>query len=886
MTRFALMLVALICGPAVVLADNADADKTSSTPKVIVYTGAKILTAAGKVYDPGTLIVSGGKIQAVGPAAKIKIPKDAKTYDLKGRVIIPGLVDTHSHIGVAGRAGGDSDVNESTGPVQAIIRALDSINPFDPSIRMATAGGITTANIMPGSANVIGGQTLYLKLHGHSVDSMFLGTPDNLGGLKMANGENPKRSYGSRGQAPATRMKIASLQRSEYIKAQEYKRKWDEYREKLSKAEEATPPAVDLGMEPLVEVLEHRRTVHFHTHRADDILTVLRLKKEFGFDLVIQHGTETFKVLDQVAAAGVPVSLTIVDSPGGKAEVVDWLDEAGALMHKAGIKVLVNTDDPVTESRFFLRTAATAVRGGLPEDEALKAITLYSAEAMKLDHRIGSLEKGKDADFVVLSGKPFSVYTRVMQTYIEGRKVFDLTHPLDRSFQTGGFRLAGSGEPLPKTKPISREPLGIEAPALPATPKAKVEKKGGKDLVILAGRVYPVSSDPIDDGVVYVRGGKIVHVGTRKGFMIPAKAKVVSAAIVTPGLIDAYSVVPLNGIYNIPADQDANESSGVVQSDLRVLDGFNPNEPLLRYLLQNGVTVIHACPGQRNVIAGQSGLFRTYGQAADEMVVRFPQAMVFNLGNSSKGKGARTGTRMGVVATIREKLTAAVNHQREQERKDENEGTKIDLEKDPLVALLNQEMKALFVAHQANDIQTAMRLIDDYKLDGQLGMGTEAFRIIDQVKQSGLPILLHPTMQKSMSMEKANTFTGQAAYLAKQKVPFAFCSSYEGYVPKTRVIRFEAAMAAAHGLGFNQALKAMTLDAAKILDIDEQYGSLEVGKTADLVLYNGDPLEHATLTTHVIVDGNVVFDRSAVPVVPLMQRLYWNTSESGCCLSF
>ncbi|PHR98117.1 MAG: amidohydrolase [Blastopirellula sp.] len=832
------------------------------------------------------MIVAGGKIKEIGPASKIKVPKDAKTIDLKGRVIIPGLVDSHSHIGVAGRAGGDSDTNEGTGPVQAIVRALDSINPFDPSIRMATAGGITTANIMPGSANVIGGQTLYLKLHGHSVDSMFLGTPDNLGGLKMANGENPKRSYGSRGQAPATRMKIASLQRSEYIKAQEYKRKWDEYREKLSKAEEAIPPAIDLGMEPLVEVLEHRRTVHFHTHRADDILTVLRLKKEFGFDLVIQHGTETYKVLKEVAAAGVPVSLTIVDSPGGKAEVVDWLDEAGAIMHKAGIKVLVNTDDPVTESRFFLRTAATAVRGGLPEDEALKAVTLYSAEAMKLDHRIGSLEKGKDADFVVLSGAPFSVYTLVLQTYIEGRKVFDTNKPLDRSYQTGGFRLAGSGEPLPKAKPIAHNPINVKAPALPGNAKSRKSKTSTKDLVVLAGRVYPVSSDPIDDGVVHVQDGKIVHVGPRKGFKIPPKAKVVSAAVVTPGLIDAYSVVPLNGIYNIPADQDANETSGVVQSDLRVLDGFNPNEPLLRYLLQNGVTVIHACPGQRNVIAGQSGVFRTYGHAADSMVIRFPQAMVFNLGNSSKGKGSRTNTRMGVVATIREKLTAAVNYQREQAEKDENEGTKIDLAKDPLVAMLNQEMKALFVAHQANDIQTAMRLIDDYKLDGQLGMGTEAFRIIDQVKQAKLPILLHPTMQKSMSMEKANTFTGQAAFLASKNVPFAFCSSYEGYVPKTRVIRFEAAMAAAHGLGFKQALQAMTLDAAKILEIDEHYGSLEVNKTADLVLYNGDPLEHATLTTHVIVDGKVVFDRSAAPLVPLMQRLYWNTSESGCCLSF
>lgn len=181
--------------------------------------------------------------------------------------------------------------------------------------------------------------------------------------------------------------------------------------------------------------------MHFHTHRADDILTVLRLKDEFNFELVIQHGTESYKVLKEIAKHNVPVSMTIPDSPGGKAEVVDLTESCGADLAKAGIKVLVNTDDPVTESRFLLRTAAIPIRGGLSPELALKSVTLAAAQALHLDGQIGSLEKGKDADFVVLSGDPFSVYSRVLETYIDGKPVFRLSDEKERRYQVGGFAL-------------------------------------------------------------------------------------------------------------------------------------------------------------------------------------------------------------------------------------------------------------------------------------------------------------------------------------------------------------------------------------------------------------------------------------------------------------
>ncbi|MBC7820187.1 MAG: amidohydrolase, partial [Planctomycetaceae bacterium] len=500
LVRLAIILVAIQWIP------NSD----PAIAEVLAFRGARIHTAAGPVIESGTLIIDDGRIVAVGPNDQVPLPVGAKVIDASGKVIIPGLVDSHSHLGVYSRPAltANSDGNETTDPITSIVRALDSLNPFDPGIRMANAGGITTANIMPGSANVIGGQTIYVKLRGYSPEQMWFETPHVLGGLKMANGENPKRAYGGKGKAPSTRMKVAALQRAELIKAQEYLAKWERYRQKLADNEQAsaadktdtkkddptTPPERNIALEPLVEVLQKKRTVHFHTHRADDILTVLRLRREFGFDLVIQHGTESYKVLDEIAKEGVPISLTIPDSPGGKAEVVGFIEECAAELTKAGIKVHVNTDDPVTESRFLLRTAAITVRGGLSPDEALKTVTINPAQALKLDHRVGSLEIGKDADFAILSGEPFSAYTRVLETYIDGKRAFSLDNEADRSFQTGGFASLNKSR-LPEFKPLTPLPPATKAPAQPGL--SKVATADSTEFVILANRLHTVASGTI-----------------------------------------------------------------------------------------------------------------------------------------------------------------------------------------------------------------------------------------------------------------------------------------------------------------------------------------------------------------------------------------------------
>ncbi|HEX7117273.1 MAG TPA: amidohydrolase family protein [Longimicrobiales bacterium] len=392
----------------------------------IAFTGARILPITGEPIENGVLVVRDGKIVAVGAAGSVDIPGDAEVHDATGRVIMPGLVDTHSHIG-----GGDG--GDRSAPMHADVRILDAIDARDEGIQKAQAGGITTANVMPGSGHLMSGQTAYLKLRDGRTIYDLLYCDDILteicGGMKMANGTNP------RGEPPfpGTRAKAAAIVRAKFVEAQEY-------REKL-RAADGDPekmPARDLEMEALVQVLDGERVVHFHTHRHDDILTALRLAEEFGFRIVLQHVSEAWKIADEIAASGAPASIIVLDAPGGKLEAIDVRSENGAALEKAGALVGFHTDDGITDSRLFLRSAGMAVRYGMSRDAALYALTMAGARMLDLEDRIGSLEPGKDADFIVLSGDPLSVYTRVLETWVEGTKVFDLSDPRDYIYAVGG----------------------------------------------------------------------------------------------------------------------------------------------------------------------------------------------------------------------------------------------------------------------------------------------------------------------------------------------------------------------------------------------------------------------------------------------------------------
>ena len=413
---------AVIAFISIVLAGSGQAQE-----RPMAFVGAKIIPIAGPEIERGVLVIRDGKILAVGAEGSTDIPAGADRIDVSGKVIMPGLVDSHSHIGEASGA-------DSSGPIQPDARILDALNVRDSGIQKAQAGGLTTVNVMPGSGHLLSGQTLYIKLRdGLIVDDVLIHNADGsiAGGVKMANGTNPRR--GENG-FPGTRARSAALMRAQLVKAQDY-------RDKIRRAgsDESKLPPRDLGLETLVDVLEGRRTVHFHTHRHDDIMTALRLAEEFGFRVVLQHVSEGARVAEQIAAAGVPASVIVIDSPGGKLETQNLLITMPGLLERAGVWVGLHTDDGITDSRLFLRSAALAVRSGMSRKGALEAVTISNARMLDLDDRVGSLERGKDADFIVLSGDPLSVWTVVGQTWVEGRKVFDRDNPEDRNWAVGGW---------------------------------------------------------------------------------------------------------------------------------------------------------------------------------------------------------------------------------------------------------------------------------------------------------------------------------------------------------------------------------------------------------------------------------------------------------------
>lgn len=399
-----------------------------------VFEGAEIISVAGDPIPDGILIVQNGEIIDVGAAGSVSIPDNAVRQDVSGKVIMPGLVDSHSHIG-------EGDGGDRSSALHPDVRIMDTINPGSDSFRQALSGGITSVNVMPGSGHLMSGQTVYLKLRkADTIEEMLLITDEETGiygGLKMANGTN---SIGGSGPFPGTRARSAAMVRSLFMEAREYKAKID-----AAEDDPEEMPSRNLRMEPLVEVLEGKRIVHNHTHRHDDILTAMRLADEFGYRMVLQHVSEGWKIADEIAESGYPASIIVLDSPGGKHEAVNLIYENGAVLEEAGADVGYHTDAGITDSRLFLRSAAFGVRAGMSREKALEALTLANARMMDVDHRVGSLESGKDADFLVLSGDPLSVYTHVEETWIEGEKVFDRSDPSDKAYAVGGYEIKQTG---------------------------------------------------------------------------------------------------------------------------------------------------------------------------------------------------------------------------------------------------------------------------------------------------------------------------------------------------------------------------------------------------------------------------------------------------------
>jgi imidazolonepropionase-like amidohydrolase len=462
-----LVCFTLLTLPAALLAHAAESSAVGAdAPSVIVIQNATILTVSHGTIERASILIKDGKIAEVG--ASVKAPKDAQVIDAAGQFVIPGIVDCHSHIGV------DGSVNEGSISVSSIVNIADVLNPDDVDIYRDLAGGVTVANVLHGSANAIGGQTIVIKLRwGQPASKLpFEGA---LPGIKFALGENPKRSNFSRGtpRYPATRMGVEETIRGAFAEARDYKASWDLYNKRTAAGEKnLIPPRRDLRLEPLVEVLEGKRYVHSHCYREDEILMLLRVAKEFGFKVrTFQHVLEGYKVADEIAASGAGAS-TFSDWWAYKVEAYDAIPYNAALMTRRGVLVSVNSDD-AEEATHLNQEAAKSIKfGGLSRDEALKLVTLNPAIQLGIDKRVGSIDTGKDADLVIYNHDPLSDYAVVQKTLIDGRVYFDR----QRDIADRAAREKEKKALLDKQKKSEKKPEAGEAGKKPGESKPEEKK--------------------------------------------------------------------------------------------------------------------------------------------------------------------------------------------------------------------------------------------------------------------------------------------------------------------------------------------------------------------------------------------------------------------------
>jgi imidazolonepropionase-like amidohydrolase len=404
---------------------------------VVAVTGGHVVPVLGEPVPGGTVLLVDGKIEAVG--RDVKVPRGARRIDASGRWVLPGFVEAHAHMGVHEEAEGwaGQDTNEMTDPNGARMRALDAINPADEGFRDALSGGVTTAVVKPGSGNPIGGQTVAVKCWGRIVDEMVVRQPCSV---KSALGENPKRVYGDQKKLPSTRQGVAAVIRDAFTRAQDYRAR----RDKAAAASDTFDR--DNTLEVLVRVLDGELPWSQHCHRADDIATAIRLSEEFGYRLVVNHGTEGHLLADVLAAKDIPVVIGPLFTSRSKVELRQRSLRNPGLLARAGVRVAITTDHPVVPIHFLVHQATLAVKEGLDRDVALQALTSTPAAVMGLDDRVGSLTPGLDGDVVVWSGDPLDVMSRALTVLIGGREVYTWDEAAGRGVVADPYdRAAASG---------------------------------------------------------------------------------------------------------------------------------------------------------------------------------------------------------------------------------------------------------------------------------------------------------------------------------------------------------------------------------------------------------------------------------------------------------
>jgi imidazolonepropionase-like amidohydrolase len=808
---------------------EADRYPRTRTQGNVLIRNATVLTVADGTKEITDILVRKGKIAAIGKALK---PDDGMAIiDAVGMFVMPGIIDTHSHFAISG------GVNEFSLSVVPEVRVRDVIDSEDVQIYRALGGGVTTARLLHGSADVVGGQDAVIKLkYGQPASGLLLA--DAPRGVKFALGENVKRTDG---RFPNTRLGVEAVLVRAFTEAQTYRKTWDEYEKAKADGKSVVEPRRDLRLEALADILKGDLKVHCHCYRSDEILMLLRVADRFGFKVKsLQHVLEGYKIASEIADHGASCS-TFSDWWAYKIEAYDAIPFNSALLNEAGVTVCLKSDSNELMRHLYQEAAKCVKYGGMSETEALKTITLNGAKQLGLEKRLGSIEVGKDADLAIFTGHPLNNYSRVEMTIIDGEIFFK------RSDKLTPVQAAAAG-PTPPHAGTFKLP-GLNA-------KGKY--------AIVGATVHPVTGEALTHAAVVIVDGKITSVIKnidRKDVDFPMGTKVIDATglHLYPGMIDAGTVLGLTELGSARETHDFAEG-GDFQPDLRASTGINPDSELIPVTRANGVTAVVTRPTGA-IVAGQGALINLSGWVPKEMTlvdplalcVEFPVAMPTITGDPSLpavGRALARKQRDERIRRLKDLFKQAAAHDEARKQNPELPGNP---RLEALAPYLRGEKPVIIQANRKQEILDTLKLADELKVKVIISGGVDAWKVADELKKRQVPVIVGPIM--TMPQENYDPYDAPFACPAKlYEAGVKFCIRSAGST-NSRNLPYEAAMAASYGLPVDEALKAVTLYPAQILGVSEQLGSIEPGRRANLVLTNGDLLQASTQVEAIFIDG-------------------------------
>jgi imidazolonepropionase-like amidohydrolase len=834
---------------------DADRKPALQTGGNVLIRHARILTGAAKGTIPnGSILVRDGKIASVAEG-EIEAPEGVTVIDAKGLVVTPGIIDTHSHMAVSG------GVNEATLSIVPEVRVRDVIDSDDVNLHHARAGGVTAARLLHGSANVIGGQDAVIKLkYGQPAASLLLQDDKRPTGVKFALGENVTRNTA---RFPNTRMGVESTLDRAFDEGRVYAERLKAHRDLIARGEPVPPFRRDLRLEALANLRGGSFKIHSHCYRVDEILMLLRTAERHGIRVQsLQHVLEGYKVAPEIAAHGASAS-TFSDWWAYKVEAYDAIPYNAALLRTAGASVCIKSDSEELVRHLYHEAAKMVRYGGATEAEALAMITLNPARELGLDHRLGSIEVGKDADLAMFNAHPFDAYTRCELTLIDGEVAYQ--RPKDLA------ELAlreGSDGSMPMADP-SLVQRAIE-----------IAPSSGDRYALVGATAHPVTGQAVPNATVLIDGGRITAIGGAD-LAVPAGYTTVALAglDVWPGLIDAASIVGLSEIGSLRVTQDFEEGARMAP-ELHTSVALKPDSALVGVTRTNGVLAVFAQP-TGGTVAGQGCVANLAGWVPPEMVVADSAALVVNIpsytpedpdrprrpGMGGPGGGGGGGdanrARTERLDQIRELFREAREYDRVRSEATAK-GQPLEVAEPRLAALvpyLKKEKPVVFRADKKREILDALELAKDLDVKPVISGGLEASIVIDELKEAGAPVILTGVLRMPQTKFTPTDAPYQtAAKLHAAGVPFAIRSTVEGADPATtaRNVPFEAAFAVAHGLPEAAAIEAVTIAPARILGVANSLGSIEPGKVANLVVTAGPVLQITTPVKALFIGGKPV----------------------------